>query len=382
MLRGGIPIGKAFGISLRLHYSWFIIFALITFALAAGYFPATQPTWNLLTRVIAGLLTSILFFGSVLAHELMHSIIAQRNGIPIQSITLFIFGGVSQMTKEPETPAVEFRMALAGPLTSVVLGGVFYGIYYLTHPEYPFIYSIALYLGYINIILGIFNIIPGFPLDGGRVLRSIIWGATNNLRRSTKIASNIGRGIGYLFIFVGIFLVFGGNILGMSGWVNGIWLAFIGWFLENAAVGSYRQLALHEVLKGHQASEIMSRDCVMVSGDMTVERLINEQILTSGRRCFPVTSADYGVIGMVTLQNVKSVPQAMRNTRTIAEIMTPFEKLKKVKPTEDLSTVLQILTESDINQVPVVGEDGKNIVGMVSRDTLLTFIDIRGGMGT
>src|SRR5512136_2495245 len=221
MLRGCIPIGKAFGISLRLHYSWFLIFALVTWALAAGYFPSTYPTWSLSARIAAGLITSVLFFGSVLVHELMHSIVSQRQGIPVQSITLFIFGGVSQITSEPKQPKDEFRMAVVGPLSSLLIGGVLFGVYFgLRHVDTfgaQFVTAIAYWLGYINLALGVFNLIPGFPLDGGRVLRSLIWWRSRNLKRATRIASNAGRAVGFIFIFVGIYFVFRGN------WFNGIW---------------------------------------------------------------------------------------------------------------------------------------------------------------
>jgi len=283
-----------------------------------NYFFSTisYPTdWSLATRIVLGFITSILFLISILLHELMHSIVAQREGIPVHSITLFILGGVSQMTKEPEKPGDEFRMALAGPLSSLVLGGIFYGLWYLSRESNTYIATVTSWMGFINVSLGVFNLIPGFPLDGGRVLRAILWWLTNNLRRATKIASTIGRGVGYLFIFGGIYLIFTAN------WLQGVWIILIGWFLENAAVGSYRQLALMEVLKGHQASEIMTRDCLMVPAETTVDKLINEQILTSGRRCFPVV-AEGRVIGMVTLHNVKTVPQEQRSIKTVRDVMS------------------------------------------------------------
>ena len=376
MLRGGIPIGKAFGISLRLHYSWFLIFALVTWALAAGYFPSTYPTWSLSARIAAGLITSVLFFGSVLVHELMHSIVSQRQGVRVQSITLFIFGGVSQITSEPKQPRDEFRMAVVGPLSSLAIGGILFGVYFgLRNVDAfaaQFITAIAYWLGYINLVLGIFNLSPGVPLDGGRVLRSLIWWRSRDLKRATKIASNIGRGVGFLFIFVGIWFIFTGN------WANGIWLALIGWFLESAAVGSYQQLLVQDMLKGHVASEVMSRDCVVIPPDTTIDRLVNENILNSGRRCFPVVSGSQ-IMGMMTLRDVKAVPREQWRKQTVREAMTPFEKLKSVGPDEELSAILQILAEDNINQVPVV-QDNK-IVGMVSRENLLNFINIRSGLG-
>lgn len=376
MLRGGIPIGKAFGISLRLHYSWFFIFALVTWALAAAWFPQHYESWSLSARIGAGLITSVLFFASVLAHELMHSIVAQRQGIPVQSITLFIFGGVSQITSEPKQPKDEFRMAIVGPLSSLVLGGIFFGIYFgwrnVDTFAVQFITAIAYWLGYINLVLGVFNLIPGFPLDGGRVLRSLIWWRSGNLKNATRIASNAGRAVGFILIFIGIYLVFTGD------WVDGIWLALIGWFLESAAVGSYQQLLLQEMLKGHVASEVMSRDCVVIPPDTTIDQLVHGNILTSGRRCFPVVSGSQ-ILGMMTLHNVKAVPREQWSTETVKEAMTPFDKLKWVRPDEELSSVLRILTEDNINQVPVVQDN--TIVGMVSRENLLNFVNIRNRLG-
>ena len=372
MFRGGIPIGKAFGISLRLHYSWFFIFVLVTWALAAAYFPTTYPNWSLSLKIGAGIITSILFFGSVLFHELMHSLVALRQGTQIQSITLFFLGGVSEMTGESKTAGDEFRMAAAGPFSSLVLGGVFLGIFFVlrsaTGEAAQFGAAISYYLGLINILLGVFNLIPGFPLDGGRVLRSLIWWRSRNMQSATKIASNIGRAIGFIFIFGGIWLAFTGNFF------NGIWLVLIGWFLETAAGSSYRQMLLQDMLKGHKASEVMSRDCTVVPPDITVERLVNEHILSSGRRCFPVVSGGH-TEGLMTLSNVRSIPHDARKTKLVREAMTPLSQVKSVSPNEDLSTILQILSENDINQVPVVWEN--KVVGIVARDNLINFINTR-----
>jgi len=371
MLRGGIPIGKAFGISLRLHYSWFFIFALVTWALAAVYFPSNY-TWSLSVRIAAGLITSVLFFGSVLVHELMHSIVSQRQGVPVQSITLFFLGGVSQITSEPKQPKDEFRMAIVGPLSSLLIGGIFFGIYFgwrnVDTFAVQFITAIAYWLGYINLFLGVFNLIPGFPLDGGRVLRSLIWWRSGNLKSATRIASTIGRAVGFILIFGGIWFIFTGN------WINGILLALIGWFLESAAVGSYQQLLMQEMLKGHVASEVMSRDCAVIPPDTTIDQLVHGNVLASGRRCFPVVS-DSQIMGMVTLHNIKAVPREQWSTETVKEAMTPFDKLKWVRPDEELSSVLRILTQDDINQVPVIYE-GK-IVGMIGRDNIISFINTR-----
>ena len=364
----GIFFGKAFGIPLRLHYSWFIVFALVTWALTVGYFPQVYPHWSTATAIVAGLLTSLLFFGSVLAHELAHSLVAQAAGIRIHSITLFIFGGVSQMAEEPGRPQVEFRMALAGPATSLVIGGTFLALYFFLKDIPEFVRAMSFWLGWINLVLAGFNLIPGFPLDGGRVLRSLLWWHSGRLLSATRTASNIGRGVGYLFIFIGIGLIFYGS------WLNGLWLAFIGWFLENAAATSYRQLALMDMLKGHTASELMTREWPAVPPHLTVQQLVHEQIFTSGRRSFPVVDADK-IVGLVTIHDVKSVPKEQWTYKTVSDIMTPASKLKSVEPNDDLGKVFRILTEHNVNQVPVI-KNG-NLLGMIARDSLLTFISIR-----
>ena len=376
MFRGGIPIGRAWGIALRLHYSWFFIFALITWALAGVYFPSAYPDWSLSLKIGAGLLTSFLFFGSVLFHELCHSLIALREGIQIQSITLFFLGGVSQMTEEPKTAGDEFRMAAAGPFSSLVLGGVFIGIFFALRDSADlaaqFGAAVTYYLGFINILLGVFNLIPGFPLDGGRVFRSIVWWRNKNLKSATKIASNVGRGFGFLFILGGVYLIFfTGNFF------NGIWLALIGWFLESAAAGSYRQLLLQEMLKGHTAAEIMTRDCQTVPPDMSLDRLVEEKILSTGRRCYPVIAGE-DVAGLITMANVRDVPRDRWNYTQVKEAMTPINQTKSVGPDTDLNSVFEILTRYNINQVPVIYD--KKILGIVGRDNLINFINTHSEM--
>jgi len=374
VLQGGIPLGRYFGIPVRLHWSWFIIFVLVTWILGASYFPTQYPAWSRTTYWVVGAATSILFFASVLAHELAHSRVAQAAGMKVKSITLFIFGGVSQIGEEPGRPGVEFRMAIAGPLTSLILGGIFWGIFFATRQSVEPLSGLAFWLGYINIALAVFNMIPGFPLDGGRVLRSILWWRSGNVRSATRTASNIGRGVGLFFIFGGIALIF----LNQAYWLNGVWIALIGWFLENAAVGSYRQVALQDMLRGHTVSEVMTRDCQTISKTTTVEDIVRNYILTSARRCFPVVEGGRA-LGMVTLHSVKGIQQDAWPTKTAMEVMTPFDKLKSVHPGDDLSTAMQLLNDDDVNQLPVV--EDQTIVGMVARDNLLSFIHVRAELG-
>lgn len=381
-MRGGIPIGKLFGIALRLNYSWFIVFGLVTWALAFDYFPSMYSTWDVAMRLSAGLLTSLLLFGSLMAHELMHSVVAQAAGIPVRSITLFVFGGVSEITKEPQKPKDELLIALAGPLTSLVIGSIFWLMWFVARDASEVVSAIAFWLGWTNVVLAVFNLIPGFPLDGGRVLRAILWWLKRDLRKATRIASNIGRGMGYIFIFAGIYFIFGGavSILGMiiGGFINGIWFALIGWFMENAAAGSYRQIALQDILQGHTTSEVLTRECSIVSPELTIQQLVNEQILTKGGYCFPVVT-DGRALGLITLHDVRAIPRELWGTKRVIEAMIPLDKVVSVSPQEDLTTVLQILTERDINQVPVV-EEGR-VVGMVGRDNLLAFVKIRADLG-
>lgn len=372
MFKGGVPIGKFFGIQLRLHYSWFFIFTLVTYVLAGVYFPSTYPDWTLAMKIGAGLVTSLLYFSSVVIHEMSHSLVAIREDIKIKDITLFFLGGVSKMESEPKSAGDEFRMAIAGPLSSLILGGIFLGIFYWfrdpVNTTQQFISAVAYYIGYINIFLGVFNLIPGFPLDGGRVFRSIIWASTKDLTRATKIASSLGRGFGYLFIAIGVFQIFTNNF------ANGIWLAMIGWFLESAAIGSYSQLIIQETLKGHKAREIMSESCKVISPALPIETFVNEVMLKSDQRCFPVGSEER-TEGLVTLSDIKKISQDEWPMTSVSQAMTPFDQVKAVSPDEDLKTVLQIMAENNINQVPVI-EDHR-IVGMIARDNLINFIHIR-----
>jgi Zn-dependent protease/CBS domain-containing protein len=337
----------------------------VIWALSADYFPIVYPHWNIGISISAGIITSLLFFMSLLAHELMHSLVAQRYGIPVRAITLFIFGGVSQITEEPHDARTEFRIAVAGPLTSIILGGIFWLLWYLLPPALDVIAAVSFWLAWINILLAVFNLVPGFPLDGGRVLRSIIWWRTRHLLRATQIASNIGRVIGFIFIFGGVWLVFTGN------WSSGIWMGLMGWFLASTAANSYHQMVMQHVLEGHDVSEIVSSDCISVEPDLPIERLVNEYILPTGRRCFVVVREGI-TLGLVTLQEVKGVLRDMRSRIVVAQIMKPIDKLKRVTPDENLSTVLNILTQENLNHVPVM-VDGQ-MIGMVTRDNLLNFV--------
>ncbi|MFC1933996.1 site-2 protease family protein [Chloroflexota bacterium] len=232
-MSNALNLGKLFGIRFRLHFTWFVIFILVTLLLVHPDY-LQWPYW------VMGIITSLLFFASVAAHELAHSLVGRVNGLPIESITLFIFGGVAQMTKAVTRPATELKMAAAGPICSLVIGGIF-GLLWLCLPNITEpIATMILWLAIMNGVLAVFNLIPGFPLDGGRVFRSLLWRFTGNYESSTRIATRVGQGIGYLFILGGISIIFL-RPFGLS-WFDGIWIVFIGWFLESTASASYRQV--------------------------------------------------------------------------------------------------------------------------------------------
>lgn len=367
-MSSSLRLGKLFGIPFGINYSWFIIFAIVTASLALGYFPSEYRHWSPLQSWVVGIATSLLFFASVVAHELAHSIVSIAFGIPVKSITLFLFGGVSQISREAARPRSELIMAAAGPATSLAIAAFFGAISFITSGFSEHLSALAAWLGIINVALALFNMVPGFPLDGGRVLRAILWGMTGNYKRATRIASLSGQGVAYLLIFAGVYLMLRGNL------PNGLWLMLIGWFLENAASASYRQVELREALQGYKAAELMTQDCPSVPRDLTLGDLVRRHIFLTGRRCFLV-SGDGRLEGMVTLREVKKVPQERWDTMTVAQAMLPAEKLHVARYDEDALTILERMDEEDINQMPVT-KDGE-VVGMIGRDNLLRFIRTR-----
>jgi len=374
-------LGRIFGIQFRLHYTWFIIFLLITFSLSWQVFPALYPGWTGLTYWVIGTVTSLLFFASVVAHELAHSLVARINGIPVKSITLFIFGGMAQMAREAARPGAELKMAAAGPACSLVIGGLFALLWLSTQGVIEPIAALAFWLAQINVVLAVFNLIPGFPLDGGRVFRSLLWRFTGNYKRSTQIAGWVGRGVGYSFIGIGIIVA----ILSLSGlapfglgWFSGLWLAFIGWFLENAASSSYRQVQWRDALHGFSASQVMTSIYPTVPPNITVRELVQGYILTGGHHVFMV--ADEGRLeGILTLNNIKSVSQSSWEAIQIREIMTPVNKLKVAHPDQEALSILEQMEADDINQMPVVS--GDRVIGLITRDNLIRFLRARSELG-
>jgi len=359
-----IRLGRILGIPLNLNYSWFAIFAIVTVSLGAFYFP-DRYNWSTALNWVIAFITSFLFFASVVAHELVHSVISTRMGVPVKGINLFIFGGVSQISAEPTSARNEFIMAGAGPASSIVLGGIFTGLAVgFRHVSEP-VYALTYWLAIINFSLGVFNMVPGFPLDGGRVFRSALWGATGDFRRATHIAARTGQGVGYAMIFSGIIMIFVGF------WPSGIWLALIGWFLENAASGSYRASLLKDILAPYKAADVMTQDCSLVPPQLSVQELVDEYILRANRRCLVV--ADNGhVLGIVTLHDVQSAPRHTWPETRVEQVMTPLEKLHAALPTDSALAVMERMDEEDINQMPVV--EAGEVKGMIGRDSLIRFV--------
>jgi Zn-dependent protease len=362
--RQGISLGRIFGIRIVLDYSWFLIFALIAWTLASGYFPAEFSNWPVAEYWIVGVATAIVFFVSVLLHELGHSIVARHYGIPVNSIRLFIFGGVSQIQSEPPSAKVEFVMAIVGPAVSFVLAGVFAGLAVVFASVAPLL-ALTRYLAYINGLLGLFNLIPGFPLDGGRVVRAAVWGITKNLPRATRVAGNLGRAIGFLFILVGVYLVFRGNFF------NGIWLGFIGWFLESAAGAQLRQQKLHNLVAGRRVSQAMSTTYTSIPPDMTLEQLVDRHVLGNGQRSFVVEEGDK-VNGLLTLHDIKSLDRSDWPATRAAQAMIPLAQVKRVQPDEDLWAAIEEMNRDGFNQLPVM-TDG-HLVGMLRREDIIGYL--------
>jgi Zn-dependent protease/CBS domain-containing protein len=359
-----IPLGQIMGIPIGLDYSWFLIFVLLTWTMAVGYYPAEFKNWPAAMYWVVGAVTAIMLFVSVLLHELGHSVAAMRYEIPVRSITLFIFGGVSQIGTEPPSAVAAFWISISGPAVSFALAG-FFGLVQPLFTGIAPLMGLFKYLVYINIALGVFNLIPGLPLDGGGVLRAIVWGFNHNMRRATLIAANVGRFIAYLFIIFGVWQIIEGRFF------DGIWIAFIGWFLESAAVAQVQQQMLERVLAGHRVSEAMRRDYVAVTPDTTLEQLVTEHILGSGLRSLVVKRGEK-VAGLLTLHHIKGFARSEWPLVTAGQVMIPVERIKRVKPDTGLWAALEEMDRDGVNQLPVMS-DGQ-IQGMLSREDVIRYL--------
>ncbi len=362
----GWKIGRVMGIPIYVSWTWFFIFVLITVTLATQ-FSTEHPSWTPAQHWTVGVVTSLLFFGSVLFHELGHSTVALRYKMRVVSITLFIFGGMARIAKEAERPMQEFNIAVAGPVASFLLAAVFFGIALPFSPN-SMVGVTCLYLAEINALLGAFNLVPGMPLDGGRILRAIAWAKTKDPNRATQLASRSGQFLAYLLILAGIVIAV------QSGhWLGGLWWVFIGWFLLSAAQQSYAQVAVRRMLDGLHASDVMSAELPTIDRTLSLEDYLRE-VLRTGRRCHLVLGNNE-MVGLITLQNVRHFPREEWVNTSIQAAMLPRDRVEWAQADEPALGILERMQSNDINQMPVL-RDGQ-VVGMVSRDAMLRVIQTR-----
>jgi len=370
-----IRIGRIAGIEIGLHPSWFIIALLVTYSFAAGELPATYPNWQPLLYWVVGATITLLFFGSVLAHELSHAIVARRFGMQVHDITLFIFGGMATMEDDAKSPRQEALMAAAGPVLSLGIGAVLWLVSGFV--PVPAVSATVGWLGFINITLGLFNLIPGFPMDGGRILRALLWRIRGDRYAATRNAATVGRLFGYLLIAVGVYIIFQGGSL-----FSGVWLALIGWFLSSAAESTIAQVSIERSLRGVKVRDVMETDPASVTPNESVSDLVNERFLRSGARSFLVRHDDGGLAGIVTLSDVRRVPREDWEPARVTDIMTRFADLATVGPETQVEAAMKLIQEREVNQLPVVDADGRTVIGLLTRAGILRLIEARLRLGT
>lgn len=366
MFSGSWQIARIKGIPVRLHFSWFVVFGLITWALATRYFPMVAPELPMATNWLRGAVAAVLLFVSVLIHELSHSFVARYYKLPITSITLFIFGGVAQMKQEPSSPRVELQMALAGPLSSYALAIIFLIIYKLALP-FPGLKAIAFYLFQINLILATFNLIPGFPMDGGRVLRALLWRRTGDFISATRKASKTGQRIALFFIFLGIFSL-------LTGYSNGVWFILIGWFLYTAAQSSYQQATIKDTLTGVKVRNVMVYDVVTVDADTPLSYLVDNYFLRYGYGGFPVVD-NSGVVGIISLKEIKGIERDKWQSLRARDVMQPVDSSLGVSEDDDVSNILERMIQEDKGRLVVL--KGRRLTGLITRSGIARYLQIK-----
>lgn len=384
----GVRLGRLLGIEIVMDWSLLIIFLLVSLSLSAGVFPAWHPDWSAALCWATGLAAAVLFFVSVLLHELSHAVVGRANGIGFSRITLFVFGGMAHMEGEPPSWRAEFAMAIVGPLTSLALGFFFLflaGAFFETgaiDPGDPAatlaaagpVATLLLWLGPVNVLLGLFNLVPGFPLDGGRVLRAFAWGITGDMQKATRWASLGGQAFAWLLMATGLAMVLGLSVPPFGrGLVNGLWLTFIGWFLNTAAVASYRDMVLRRSLAGIPVRRLMQTKLVTVDPDLSIQRLVDEHMMASGQRAFPVTE-DGRLEGLLSLGDLNRRERSRWPDSPVSAIMTPAAELVTVTPDQDAASAMEQLTRHEFDQLPVV-RDGR-LEGLLRRRDVLRWLSL------
>lgn len=373
MANRGLPLVRILGFDVRFDLTWLILVALVVWTLSAGYFPRVLEGLSAATYIWMAILGAIGIFASIIVHELAHSLVARRFGMEMRGITLFVFGGAAHMSDEPPTPKAEFWMAIAGPITSVGLAIAFWllAVLFIAGGLPDTIVAVLGYLAGINLILAIFNMVPGFPLDGGRVLRALLWWWKGDLRWATRVAAAIGGGFGFALILLGVLSVFYGNLIG------GMWLFLIGLFLRAAASSSYQALLTREALSGEPASAFMTRNPVTVTADTRLSDLVDEYFLGRYLKAVPVT--DHGrLVGIVDVRRTKDVPRDDWPSRRVGEVMKPVAPDDAVRPDADAMEALQKMQESGGSRVLVA--DGDRLVGIISLSDLRRILGLRADL--
>jgi Zn-dependent protease/CBS domain-containing protein len=365
-MRNSIRLGRVAGIEIGLHYTWIFAVVLIAWSLAVGYFPSVVPALGVGTYLALGVVAALLLFASVLLHELSHSLVARSRGLTVDSITLFIFGGVSNLRSEAVTARDEFLVAIVGPVSSLVLAGVFWLVGQAVPSGSPYA-ALFDYLAFVNVLLGVFNLVPGFPLDGGRVLRSLVWGATGDMQRATVVAAYSGQAFGWLLIVWGFARLLGGDLFG------GLWTVFIGWFLNGAAESTRQEQVQRQTFRGVKVGNVMDPSPALAAADLSVHDFVFEYVLQRGHRALPIVEKGR-LVGIATLADAKKLAQDAWPTTPVASIMTGMP-LKTVSPDSELSAAIALMAESGLHQLPVL--QGDNVVGLLGRADIVRFLQLR-----
>jgi len=366
-------VARIMGISVEVHPSWIVIGFLVAYSLATYVLPNQYRDWSVAMYWVIAVIGSLLFLLSVLAHELSHAVVARRFGVAISGITLFVFGGASTMEEEPRHPRDEALIAAAGPISSLLLGGILWGLdLVVTQPQ---VEALVGWLGFINLMLGVFNLVPGFPMDGGRILRALLWRIRGDRYAATRNAAMVGQLIGYLIIALGVLLAFS-----PGGLVAGIWFALIGWFLSSAAEQASAQTGIERTLRGVRVRDVMETDPPSVSPNETVAQLVHERMLRGEHRTFLVRHADGGLAGIVTLADVRRVARTDWEHARVTDVMTRYADLATIAGDDGVEAGMKLMQERGVNQLPVV-EEGREVAGLLTRGGIMRLIETRLRLG-
>jgi Zn-dependent protease/predicted transcriptional regulator len=377
MNTGAFKVATIGGVAIKLHWSWLIIFLVLTYSLAASQFPDYVPGETQAFYWVTGAIASLLFFISVLLHELSHSFTARALGYQVHEIILFIFGGVSNIEQEPKRARDEFFIAVVGPLASFVIAGIAFLLLQVVtppiHREGAGAAAILQFIAFTNALLGIFNMIPGFPLDGGRVLRSIVWGLTHNFGTATRVAGLIGQIVAYILIGLGLFQVF------YSGNLGGLWTAFIGWFLLNAAQESVSTVAMRETFRGIYVRDLMENPSATIQPTATLAHLLSLYVIPQSLRSVYVADSEGKVVGIITLGDIKEVPQDRWGIATVGEYMVPIDKMRTVVPSDGLDRAIGMMSQDEFDQLPVLDPYGR-LAGILTKARIIRWLQVRDEM--